>query len=66
METVSDSWSVEIRLVPVCTYVNLIRTVCNPEQIIYLIKSIMVDIIYVAEARIIRHANNQLAVEKET
>ncbi len=46
-------------------YVNLIIVVRSLEQIIYLIESITEDIIYVAEARDIRHASNQLAVEKE-
>ena len=35
------------------------------EQIIYLIESITEDIIYVAEAKDIRHADNRLAIEKE-
>jgi hypothetical protein len=35
------------------------------EQIIYLIESITEDIIYVAEAKDIRHAKNRLALEKE-
>jgi phosphate transport system protein len=47
-------------------YVNLIIIVRSLEQIIYLIESITEDIIYVAEAKDIRHANNQLAMEKET
>jgi phosphate transport system protein len=46
-------------------YVNLIIIVRSLEQIIYLIESITEDIIYVAEAKDIRHANNQLALEKE-
>jgi hypothetical protein len=45
--------------------VNLIIIVRGLEQIIYLIESITEDIIYVAEAKDIRHAHNQLAVEKE-
>ena len=46
-------------------YVNLIIIVRSLEQIIYLIESITEDIIYVAEARDIRHAKNRLAVENE-
>ena len=46
-------------------YVNLIIIVRGLEQIIYLIESITEDIIYVAEAKDIRHAHNQLAVKKE-
>ena len=46
-------------------YVNLIIMVRSLEQIIYLIESITEDIIYVAEAKDIRHAKNRLAVEKE-
>jgi phosphate transport system protein len=46
-------------------YVNLIIIVRGLEQIIYLIESITEDIIYVAEAKDIRQANNRLAVEKE-
>jgi phosphate transport system protein len=46
-------------------YVSLIIMVRSLEQIIYLIESITEDIIYVAEARDIRHAENRLAVEKE-
>jgi hypothetical protein len=46
-------------------YVNLIIMARSLEQIIYLIESITEDIIYVAEAKDIRHANNRLAVEKE-
>jgi phosphate transport system protein len=46
-------------------YVNLIIMVRSLEQIIYLIESITEDIIYVAEARDIRHAKNRLAVENE-
>jgi phosphate transport system protein len=44
-------------------YVNLIMIAQSLEQIIYLIESITEDIIYVAEAKDIRHANNRLAVE---
>jgi phosphate transport system protein len=46
-------------------YVNLIIMARSLEQITYLIESITEDIIYVAEAKDIRHANNRLAVEKE-
>ena len=46
-------------------YVNLIIMVRSLEQIIYLIESITEDIIYVAEAKDIRHAKNRLAIEKE-
>jgi phosphate uptake regulator len=46
-------------------YVNLIIMVRSLEQIIYLIESITEDIIYVAEAKDIRHAKNKLAVENE-
>ena len=46
-------------------YVSLIITVRSLEQIIYLIESITEDIIYVAEAKDIRHAKNRLAVENE-
>ena len=46
-------------------YVNLIIMARSLEQIIYLIESITEDIIYVAEAKDIRHAKNQLAVERE-
>jgi len=46
-------------------YVNLIIMARSLEQIIYLIESIAEDIIYVAEAKDIRHANNRLAVERE-
>jgi phosphate transport system protein len=46
-------------------YVNLIIMARSLEQIIYLIESITEDIIYVAEAKDIRHANNRLAVEEE-
>ena len=64
METVSDA--VGRNPARSGLYVNLIIVVRSLEQIIYLIESITEDIIYVAEARDIRHANNQLAVEKET
>jgi phosphate transport system protein len=64
METVSDA--VGRNPARSGLYVNLIIIVRSLEQIIYLIESITEDIIYVAEARDIRHANNQLAVEKET
>lgn len=46
-------------------YVNLIIMMRSLEQIVYLIQSITEDIIYVAEAMDIRHAQNRLAVEKE-
>jgi phosphate transport system protein len=46
-------------------YVNLIIMARSLEQIIYLIESITEDIIYVAEAKDIRHAQNRLAVEQE-
>ena len=46
-------------------YVNLIIMARSLEQIIYLIESITEDIIYVAEAKDIRHAKNKLAVENE-
>jgi phosphate transport system protein len=46
-------------------YVNLIIMVRSLEQIIYLIESITEDIIYVAEAKDIRHAKNRLTIEKE-
>jgi phosphate transport system protein len=44
-------------------YVNLIIMARSLEQIIYLIESITEDIIYVAEAKDIRYANNRLAVD---
>jgi phosphate transport system protein len=46
-------------------YVNLIIIVRSLEQIIYLVESIAEDIIYVAEAKDIRHARNRLATENE-
>ena len=46
-------------------YVSLIIMARSLEQIIYLIESITEDIIYVAEARDVRHAKNPLAVENE-
>jgi phosphate transport system protein len=46
-------------------YVNLIIIARSLEQIIYLIESITEDIIYVAEAKDIRHARNRLAIEEE-
>jgi phosphate transport system protein len=46
-------------------YVNLIIVARSLEQIIYLIESITEDIIYVAEAKDIRHAKNRLTVEQE-
>ena len=47
-------------------YVNLIIMVRSLEQIIYLIESIAEDIIYVAEARDIRHPQNRLVIENES
>jgi phosphate transport system protein len=46
-------------------YVNLIIIARSLEQIIYLIESITEDIIYVAEAKDIRHASNRLSVDDE-
>jgi phosphate transport system protein len=46
-------------------YVNLIIMARSLEQMIYLIESITEDIIYVAEARDVRHPKNRLTVEKE-
>jgi phosphate transport system protein len=46
-------------------YVNLIIVARSLEQIIYLIESITEDIIYVAEAKDIRHAKKRLTVEQE-
>lgn len=46
-------------------YVNLIIMARSLEQIIYLIESITEDIIYVAEAKDMRHAENRLAIEEE-
>jgi len=46
-------------------YVNLIVIARSLEQIIYLIESITEDIIYVAEAKDIRHASNRLSVDDE-
>jgi phosphate transport system protein len=46
-------------------YVGLIIIARSLEQIIYLVESIMEDIIYVAEAKDVRHANNRFEVEKE-
>jgi phosphate transport system protein len=46
-------------------YVNLIIVARSLEQIIYLIESITEDIVYVAEAKDIRHAKNRLSIEKE-
>ena len=46
-------------------YVNLIILVRSLEQITYLIESITEDIIYVAEAKDIRHAKNRLAIDGE-
>jgi phosphate transport system protein len=43
-------------------YVNLIMIARSLEQITYLVESITEDIIYVAEAKDIRHADNRLAV----
>jgi phosphate transport system protein len=46
-------------------YVSLIIVARSLEQIIYLLESITEDIIYVAEAKDIRHGKNKLAVEDE-
>jgi phosphate transport system protein len=46
-------------------YVNLIMIARSLEQIVYLIDSITEDIVYVAEAKDIRHADKRLAIEKE-
>lgn len=46
-------------------YVNLIIITRSLEQIIYLIESITEDIVYVAEAKDIRHENNQLVIRRE-
>jgi hypothetical protein len=46
-------------------YVSLIIVARSLEQIIYLVQSITEDIIYVAEAKDIRHGKNKLAVENE-
>jgi phosphate transport system protein len=46
-------------------YVNLIIIARSLEQIIYLVESITEDIIYVAEAKDVRHPKNRLAVDKE-
>jgi hypothetical protein len=46
-------------------YVNLIIMARSLEQIIYLVEGITEDIIYVAEAKDVRHAKNRLAVEQE-
>jgi phosphate transport system protein len=46
-------------------YVSLIIFARSLEQIIYLIESITEDIIYVAEAKDIRHSKNRLSIEKE-
>jgi phosphate transport system protein len=46
-------------------YVNLIIIARSLEQIIYLIESITEDIIYVAEAKDIRHASNRLSLDDE-
>ena len=43
-------------------YVSLIIVARSLEQIIYLVESITEDIIYVAEAKDIRHGKNKLAV----
>jgi phosphate transport system protein len=63
METLSDA--VGRNPESSALYVNLIIIARGLEQILYLIESITEDVIYVAEAKDIRHANNQLAVEKE-
>jgi hypothetical protein len=46
-------------------YVSLIIFARSLEQIIYLIESITEDIIYVAEAKDIRHSKNRLSVDEE-
>jgi phosphate transport system protein len=46
-------------------YVSLIIIARSLEQITYLIESITEDIIYVAEAKDIRHPDNRLILEKE-
>ena len=46
-------------------YVSLIVMARSLEQIIYLIESITEDIVYVAEAKDIRHSKNRLAVEND-
>jgi phosphate transport system protein len=45
-------------------YVSLIIMARSLEQIVYLIESITEDIVYVAEAKDIRHANNRLGVDR--
>ena len=45
--------------------VSLVIVARSLEQIIYLIESITEDIIYVAEAKDIRHGKNKLAVDNE-
>jgi phosphate transport system protein len=63
MEKFSDSVGKNPERSALC--VNLIIMARSLEQIIYLIESITEDIIYVAEARDIRHSENRLAVETE-
>ena len=46
-------------------YVSLIIITRSLEQIIYLIESLTEDIIYVAEAKDIRHAENRLMLEQD-
>jgi phosphate transport system protein len=46
-------------------YVHLIMIARSLEQIVYLIETITEDIIYVAEAKDIRHAKNRLTLEQE-
>jgi len=46
-------------------YISLVIVARSLEQIIYLIESITEDIIYVADARDIRHGKNKLAVDNE-
>jgi len=46
-------------------YVNLIIIARSLEQTIYLIENITEDIIYVAEAKDVRHPKNRLALDKE-
>jgi phosphate transport system protein len=47
-------------------YVNLIIMARSLEQIIYLVESITEDIVYVAEAKDIRHPENRLAIENDS
>jgi phosphate transport system protein len=61
MEKFSDAVGRDPERSALC--VNLIIMARSLEQIIYLIESITEDIIYVAEAKDIRHPENRLAVE---